>query len=258
MSAGRWSLFAGLPTLGVSAYFLAAGLVPPNLPHLIFWELGVVELGTAALLGVAGGLALVLSCRLNGGAPAYARILLALFGLGAIVAALEEVSYGQHLFGWQPTDWFAQHNTQHETNLHNLFNDGSRRVLHQVGGNGCLLLGLILPAWAMMRAMMRAMIRGPYRPGHWTYYLLPRAELMPIVALELLVRLFKRLAGTVFAESWKFGLDEFRECLWAATALLYVIVLWQRLLPARPRLVLHVGSDSRGSPQPGYKLRAAA
>jgi hypothetical protein len=43
-----------------------------------------------------------------------------MIGLGTIVLAGEEISWGQHIFHWQSSSGMAQINAQHETNFHNL------------------------------------------------------------------------------------------------------------------------------------------
>ncbi len=47
---------------------------------------------------------------------------MALFSLLSFVAAMEEMSWGQHLLHFQSSEFFMQHNQQHETNLHNFMN----------------------------------------------------------------------------------------------------------------------------------------
>jgi hypothetical protein len=42
------------------------------------------------------------------------------FATGCAFIALEEVSYGQHIFKWATPDWISNSNLQRETNLHNL------------------------------------------------------------------------------------------------------------------------------------------
>jgi hypothetical protein len=43
-----------------------------------------------------------------------------LFAFVAFLAAMEEISWGQHLLHFQSSSYFLEHNIQHETNLHNL------------------------------------------------------------------------------------------------------------------------------------------
>jgi len=52
------------------------------------------------------------------------KILVFLFSCLVFVAAMEEISWGQHIFNFQTSDFFKLHNYQQETNLHNLI-DGN-------------------------------------------------------------------------------------------------------------------------------------
>jgi len=52
------------------------------------------------------------------------KILVFLFSCLVFVAAMEEISWGQHIFNFQTNDFFKLHNYQKETNLHNLI-DGN-------------------------------------------------------------------------------------------------------------------------------------
>lgn len=61
-----------------------------------------------------------------------------------IYIALEEASYGQHMFGWEADGVFLEVNKQQETNLHNIsswFNEKPRVVLELA----IILGGLLLP-----------------------------------------------------------------------------------------------------------------
>ncbi len=49
-------------------------------------------------------------------------ILIGLFSLMAFLAAMEEISWGQHLFHFQSSSYFVENNLQKETNLHNFMN----------------------------------------------------------------------------------------------------------------------------------------
>ena len=44
----------------------------------------------------------------------------ALYGLLFFMAAGEEISWGQRIFGWESSEFFLENNKQDETNLHNL------------------------------------------------------------------------------------------------------------------------------------------
>ena len=85
-------------------------------------ENGVVEWASVVILVVialVAGRALLLD-RKQPALPAGGRgILIALVFL-ATLAALEEISWGQQVFGFRSNKFFLDHNLQRETNLHNL------------------------------------------------------------------------------------------------------------------------------------------
>ncbi len=161
-----------LPFLGLAVDAVSVRLMPPAMFHWAYVsEFGLAELGTAAAFGTAAFLAFGLAARSRRVAPAGVRALYLLFALGALFAALEEISYGQHFVGWQSPRWFAEQNAQHETNLHNLFGDRPGKTLRNVALVAVAAGGLVLPAAAMW-------VGGQFAPGRWPYYLLPRGELM--------------------------------------------------------------------------------
>lgn len=82
-------------------------------------EDGPVEYGTA--------ICLFLSCLiLMGQAVRTARfsgassLCLVLYSAAFLFGAGEEISWGQRIIGWETTGFFAEHNLQNETTLHNL------------------------------------------------------------------------------------------------------------------------------------------
>ena len=75
-----------------------------------------VEPLTAALFAISG-LTLFLAAAAAG--RGWLRRFYILAGLGALFVAGEEVSWGQHIFGFVPPDFLVAANEQKETNLHN-------------------------------------------------------------------------------------------------------------------------------------------
>jgi hypothetical protein len=108
-------------------------------------EEGPAELATAALYAVSAAMALALAFRTRETVPGPYRALYALFALGALFVALEEVSYGQHVFGWDSPRWFAEHNVKGEVNLHNLYGDRPTRALRNLALVGYSAVGIVLP-----------------------------------------------------------------------------------------------------------------
>ena len=71
---------------------------------------------------------------------------LAAFLLGFLHIAGEEVSWGQHWFGWATPDWLAHLNLYGETILHNL-SYAMDRVANSILGIQIVVFGLLRPLW---------------------------------------------------------------------------------------------------------------
>jgi hypothetical protein len=83
-------------------------------------EDGPVENATAIFLLVSSLVLALNAVRLTTRLRIIATLLTAFYALMFFVAAGEEISWGQRIFGWQSSDFFLTHNSQAETNLHNL------------------------------------------------------------------------------------------------------------------------------------------
>ncbi len=114
-------------------------------------EAGMVEVATFLFLLIAIGfcvssLAVTRRLGLSGFLKTWLLILIA----GAAYFGLEEISYGQHMFGWGTADSWKALNDQDETNLHNvhaLFDQVPRALLTL----GILVGGVILPLYRHFR-----------------------------------------------------------------------------------------------------------
>ena len=76
-------------------------------------------------------------------------VMLTLLGCLFVFGLLEEISYGQRIFGFESPEWFKEHNTQEEFNLHNLKLEGLRINKVIFGTFLGILIGiyfLIMPA----------------------------------------------------------------------------------------------------------------
>lgn len=84
-------------------------------------EDGPVEWGTAVMIILAGVFALGIAWRLKRlGRRGWLVIAVAMIAAILFLAGMEEVSYGQRLFGWESSEFFMEHSDQQETNLHNV------------------------------------------------------------------------------------------------------------------------------------------
>jgi hypothetical protein len=142
---------------------------------------------------------------------------LALAALACFYVTGEEISWGQHFFGWStPEDW-AEINDQGETNLHNLgalWNEVPRHILSA----GVLLGGLLVPLLAL---------RWPLRAGRLGIVLPP--------ACLWLTALLSAVGGLLREKDWLGGLEllprasEVQESFLFWFVLLYLIVLKRRI-----------------------------
>ena len=97
-------------------------------------EDGPVEYGTALFLLFSS---FALMWQAIGAATArrvVGALLLGFYALLFIFGAGEEISWGQRIFGWETTGYFAEHNVQGETNLHNLM-VGDEQLAKTLFGN---------------------------------------------------------------------------------------------------------------------------
>ena len=157
--------------------------------------------------------------------PSLYRAFYVGFALAALFVAFEEISWGQHLFRWQSPAWFAERNAQRETNLHNLFGHTPNRKLHDLAVIVFTTGGIVLPALARLRPAV-------YARDRWGHFLLPHGELVVLAALAALLRLFRSMPPSPIT-GLNLGLAEPMELYFSAAALVYVLVLWRRLV-ARP------------------------
>jgi hypothetical protein len=120
----------------------------------------------------------------------------AALALGCGLLVLEEVSWGQRLFGWRTAATWASLNEQGETNLHNLLAHSAAVQLAGVG-----VVALVALAGMLLRSRRRS-------PG-LAAWLLPPPSLLPFPAAIVAIQVFhlRGIHGT--------GWDELQELLGA-------------------------------------------
>ena len=214
----RWSVV--VPIVLYAAHFAVMVLGRPTRPHWYLSELGPHEIGSGLLFLAAAVLAGHLVLRRRRVLPPKGRALIALLAVGMAFIALEELSYGQHLVGWERPAFFETRNVQKETNLHNLYGQGGQRLLSNVGEIALPVVGLILPA------VFHFFSNDAYDRNHWPRYLMPRWELATPAVLSLSLRAIKDLAPVILEHK---ATDEFMEFIWAWAALMLVLVIRDRV-----------------------------
>jgi hypothetical protein len=139
--------------------FLAVLLrVRPEAYGALIKEDGVVEYATCcAYLGAAVFGFLASRRSISAGATYYGLALLAFAGL-LFVVAMEEISWGQRLFGFGTPPLIAEHNAQGEMSLHNLggFQQTLLHPAYMLVGFAASVGALLVPGFIKDRL-----------PGHW-------------------------------------------------------------------------------------------
>lgn len=117
----RWLLCS---VAAFPAFFIVVSLcVKAFTPRLYFYAIredGLIEWATALGFAVAGGFAALLASRLWRDRRVILSLLYAGLAAGMAFAALEEISWGQRVFGIESPEYFVEHSTKEEINVHNL------------------------------------------------------------------------------------------------------------------------------------------
>jgi len=136
--------------------------------------------------------------------------------MGAAYFALEEISYGQHMFGWGTADSWKELNDQDETNLHNvhaLFDQVPRALLTL----GILVGGVVLPLYRHFRDIR-------LDESNRFYWQWPTIDCVTIGLLVILIRPLQSVFEFEFINT-----GETKECFFAMFILLYCISIQTRL-----------------------------
>jgi len=180
-------------------------------------EAGIVENMTVLFLAVAIGFciaSLLRAKRLQ--LSSFLQLWLFILIIGAAYFALEEISYGQHMFGWGTAEAWKELNDQDETNLHNvhsLFDQVPRALLSL----GILIGGVIMPLYRRFRDIR-------LNESSRFYWQWPTID---CVTVGLLVILIRPILSVVETDAINTG--EMKENLIALFILLYCVSIHSRL-----------------------------
>lgn len=188
-------------------------------------ERGAIEHATVFFAAAGCVLALLAFSRRAASPKPWLGGYMLLFALGFIYIAGEEMSWGQHLFGWESSEWFAKANRQQETNFHNL-HQSLDRVPKSIIGAGIVFSGVLVPLFARFRPLKPASVE-----GHW-YWLWPTPVVRTTASLFLVIWLIDRgllVTGLRGGDGWNLNFTEHRELMMVYFLALYCGSLYLRL-----------------------------
>jgi hypothetical protein len=197
-------------------------------------EKGLVENLTVAFLLCA--LACAVLCFRQ-----RARVRWRLFGplmlvmaLGLVYFAGEEMSWGQHLFGFEPPESIAARNDQHEFNLHN--DPFLERALDQLPRTILTLVALaaVIGVWVRKKRGLEGRDFGDPRPWGWIW---PTAECLPAAILIVVISLpekFAKRLGRELPSPFEIAPGETKEYCIGLFFLVYLLSLLLALRQAPP------------------------
>ena len=213
-----------LPLTSLAVFATIVFFFPHLAPAWIESENGLVELGTVILLlpAIVSGF---MTCAGETRLPS-SRLTLWLFlvTLACVYIAGEEISWGQHLLGWETPEPLQAINDQRETNLHNISSwfDQKPRLLLELW---ILAGGIFLP--------LRNSLSGiRYQTNDWRYWFWPSAILLPTGLLAILVKFPERLENLFGWWPYDFHVrySELQEFYFAMFLMLYVLSIRKRLM----------------------------
>ncbi len=185
-------------------------------------EFGIIE-NVTVLLALAAIVPIVLSlrnCDLKG--QGLFKAYLTIFALGCFFTAGEELSWGQHFFGWSTPESLAAINKQQETNLHNIngFANKTRTILSSL----LFIFGALLPLYRKFKHQRLHSLR---EKKYW--WLWPSFSLVCVGILSFLVALPQRLELVGIQIPIPNNIAEIKECLLTFGFFLYALALYLRL-----------------------------
>lgn len=217
--AARWAPAILVP-LGVIVAWLAGPVIFEawvSAPNSVFEHLVGLVLITAIITAVYA-----LTRREAREHPGL-RVWLAAYVVGLVYFAGEDLNWGQHIFGWQPSEFFLENNKEAETNLHNMspwFNQKPRLLVSA----WVLIAGVLVPlGWSWPKRAMSRFAPAVLWPGRETIWLALTASIIPAIEWLLLAVLGPDLGGVPIRFS------EIQEFFFAWFMLLYVVDLSGRL-----------------------------
>ena len=212
-----------LPIL-VALFPYVMRIISTETDQYVFGEQGIIENYTFLILFIAIVLGLLSLMKMKTFEFSFFKFWLALLILGCIYYAGEEISWGQHWFGWATPDAWMGVNDQGETNLHNtsaLLDQVPRMLLTIAAVVG----GVIIPAYMSVRKIHLS-------ADNFFYWLWPTHVNIPTCLLAVFVSLHEKaykLFDTTVPHILDIRAGETKECLLAMFLFMYIASFYKRI-----------------------------
>ena len=218
----KW-LWLWLPLI-VALFPYVARIISIESDSIVFGEQGIIENYTFVILFIAIILGVLAIMKMQNFSFPVFRIWLTLLVLGCIYYAGEEISWGQHWFGWGTPEAWMDVNDQGETNLHNtsaLLDQVPRMLLTIAAVVG----GIFIPLFISLRNV-------PLPRNGFYYWLWPTYVNIPTCILAVAVSLHEKiykLFDTAVPHLLDIRAGEAKECLLAMFLFMYIASFYKRL-----------------------------
>ncbi len=190
----------------------------------VFGEQGIIENYTFVVLFIAIIVGVLSILKMKSFEFPFFKFWLSLLVLGCVYYAGEEVSWGQHWFGWVTPEGWMDVNDQGETNLHNtsaLLDQVPRMLLTIAAVVG----GVMIPVYLMIKEKV-------FSAGEFFAWLWPSYVNIPTCLLAVLVSLHEKvykLFDTTVPNILDIRAGETKECLLAMFLFMYIASFYKRL-----------------------------
>ena len=189
----------------------------------VYSELGIIENLTFVFLCVAIITCFVFLTSKKKYNFLSFRYWIILFLLGTIYYAGEEISWGQHYFGWATPESWKDVNDQQETNLHNtaaIFDQIPRTLL----SIAALIGGVLIPIYRRFKNHI---------PNEQSFFdwLFPTYVCIPAALLSMLVSWHEKpyeFLNVSIPAVLDIRAGETKECLLALFMMIYALSIWYR------------------------------
>lgn len=223
-------VWLGLPLTILTLPPAVFGVSPSLYEDLFRSESGLIEQMTAGVLAISVGFGVSILRRHNALPSPWLKPWFVLFTFGALYFLGEEVSWGQHLFGWGTPESFAALNDQSETNLHNL--GGTWGTLLDQGPRS-LLTAAALIGGVLGPILLRRRRRAWTPQRHRSPWIWPHINALPSALGALTVTVPAKLIGDDSASFLGLRQGDSKEALLALMLLVYIWTVHARCLPKK-------------------------